>query len=351
MHYGRHPDSGANMSGAVLVTGAAGFIGAHAVLALTEAGREVVAMDCRPAGKATAEHSALFVRGDFADPAALSQAFDGRNISAALHFAASISVPESLALPAEYWRNNVAKTVALAEFCVARGVRRFVFSSSAAVYGEGGGAALSETSPLAPVNPYGATKMAGERIFSDLAQTIGANKGKIGAVSLRYFNVAGADPDGRTGDPKRGGGGLFKAAMECATGARDNLALCGTDFPTPDGSAVRDYIHVSDVAAANVLALDFLEQEGRGGAGEVFNCGLGRGFSVREVAAATARAAGAPLSITEAARRPGDPASILADATKIRTTLGFAPKHPELDDMVKTALAWERKMQAEGDGV
>ena len=339
------------MSGAVLVTGAAGFIGAHAVLALAEAGREVAAIDSRPAGKATAEHSALFVRGDFADPAALSRAFDGRNISAVMHFAASISVPESLSLPGEYWRNNVAKTIALAEFCVARGVRRFVFSSSAAVYGEGGDAALSETSPLAPVNPYGATKAAGERIFSDIAQTIGEGRGEIGAVSLRYFNVAGADPDGRAGDPKRGGGGLFKAAMECAVGARENLAVCGTDFPTPDGSAVRDYIHVSDVAAANVLALDFLEQEGRGGVSEVFNCGLGRGFSVREVAAATARAAGATLPTVESARRPGDPASILADATKIRRMLGFAPKFAGLDEMAGTALAWERKMQAEGEGV
>ena len=338
------------MSGAVLVTGAAGFIGAHAVLALLESGREVVALDNLSsggqAGRAMIPPEAVFLRGDFAETAALARAFSpGREISAVLHFAASVSVPESTARPLAYWGNNVAKTLALAQFCVSRGVRRFVFSSSAAVYGEGAESPLREDFPLSPMNPYGATKMTGERIFSDLTRARGRDEG-VGAVSLRYFNVAGADAQGRAGDPKRGGGGLFKAALECATGAREALAVCGTDFPTADGSAVRDYIHVSDVAAANVLALDFLERE-KGGICEVFNCGVGRGFSVREVAAAARRISGEEFPVREAGRRPGDPASLTADAEKIRRELGFAPKFPELDDMVKTALAWERKMRAE----
>ena len=339
------------MSGAVLVTGAAGFIGSHAVLALADSGRDVVALDNLSAGgtsgRAMVDREVFFLRGDFSDPAVLSRAFSGREISAVLHFAASISVPESLSRPLEYWHNNVSKTLSLAKFCAARGARRFVFSSSAAVYGEGGESALAEDFPLSPMNPYGATKAAGERLFADMARTTGADKGKIGAACLRYFNVAGADPQGRAGDPKRGGGGLFKAATECATGAREELRICGTDFPTPDGSAVRDYIHVSDVAAANVLALDFLENAG-GGVFEAFNCGLGRGFSVREVAEATGRISGVALRTPESARRPGDPASILADAGKIRRELGFSPQFPELDDMVKTALAWEKKIQAEG---
>lgn len=338
------------MSGSVLVTGAAGFIGAHAVLALAEAGRDVVALDnlsaSGNAGRAMMNREAFFLRGDFADPAVLSRAFAGREISAVLHFAASISVPESLSRPLEYWHNNVAKTLALAKFCMARGTRHFVFSSSAAVYGEGGESSLAEDFPLSPMNPYGATKMTGERIFADLARATGAGKGKIGAACLRYFNVAGADLQGRAGDPKRGGGGLFKAAMECATGAREELLICGTDFPTADGSAVRDYIHVSDVARANVLALDFLEGSG-GGVSEVFNCGLGRGFSVREVADAVERISGAPLRTRDAERRPGDPASILADVGKIQRELNFSPQFPELDDMVKTALAWEKKIVAE----
>ena len=361
------------MSGSVLVTGAAGFVGAHAVLALLESGRDVVAVDNLSsggaAGRAMVPSEALFLRGDFADTAALARVFSGREISAVVHMAASVSVPESMARPLVYWRNNVAKTLALAQFCVSRGVRRFVFSSSAAVYGEGAEAPLREDFRLSPMNPYGATKMTGERIFSDLARATGKEGGGgVGVVSLRYFNVAGADAAGRAGDPKRGGGGLFKAAMECATGAREALAICGTDFPTADGSAVRDYIHVSDVAAANVLALDYLEQRMGGGGGtvgsggtngvggtggicEVFNCGLGRGFSVREVAESALRISGGSFRIEEAGRRLGDPASLTADAEKIGRELGFAPKFPELDDMIKTALAWERKMRAErGEG-
>ena len=380
------------MSGSVLVTGAAGFVGAHAVLALLESGRDVVAVDNLSsggaAGRAMVPSEALFLRGDFADTAALARVFSGREISAVVHMAASVSVPESMARPLVYWRNNVAKTLALAQFCVSRGVRRFVFSSSAAVYGEGAEAPLREDFRLSPMNPYGATKMTGERIFSDLARATGkeGGGGGIGVVSLRYFNVAGADALGRAGDPKRGGGGLFKAAMECATGAREALAICGTDFPTADGSAVRDYIHVSDVAAANVLALDYLERRMGGGGGtvgsgetvgsdgpdgtvgsggtngvggtggtggicEVFNCGLGRGFSVREVAESALRISGGSFRIEEAGRRLGDPASLTADAEKIGRELGFVPKFPELDDMIKTALAWERKMQTErGEG-
>ena len=290
---------------------------------------------------------AAFVKADFADSVALAEAVGGRTVSAVLHFAARVSVPESVSRPGDYWRDNVGKTVALAEFCAANNIPHFVFSSSAAVYGEGEnetgeGALLREDAPLSPVNPYGATKAACEAMLRDFAAAE-----MLSAVSLRYFNVAGADPAGRAGDPKRGGGGLFKAAAECAVGARGELRICGTDFPTPDGSALRDYIHVCDIASANLRALEFLENKTRAGgrgAYDVFNCGSGRGASVREVAAAMSRASGSPIKTREASRRPGDPAAIVSDPAKAKNVLGFIPEHGDLNEMAKTALAWERKL-------
>ncbi len=320
----------------ILVTGGAGYIGSHAVLALREAGRDVVVVDDLSTGRRAAVPDGVpFELGDVADSALVARILADHGIGAVLHFAGSIVVEESVSDPLKYYRNNTAASRTLLEACVAGGVKHFVFSSTAAVYGEPEEVPVDEKAPVAPINPYGHSKLMTERILHDL----GAASGLRYAI-LRYFNVAGADPEGRTGQYVEKATHLIKVACEVATGMRPGMAIFGTDYDTPDGTCIRDYIHVSDLADAHVRVLDWLDAGDRCG---TFNCGYGRGYSVREVLDAVGREAGRPLDCTEAPRRPGDSAELVADSALIRRETGWTPKHEDLSFIVRTALAWEKQ--------
>lgn len=321
----------------VLVTGGAGYIGSHALLALLAAGYEPVAADDLSTGRAELVPSGVpLLTGDVGDAAFVEAALRDWRIEAVLHFAGSIVVPESVRAPLDYYRNNTCAARTLIAACVAAGVRRFVFSSTAAVYGAPDRQPISEDAPLLPVNPYGRAKLATEWILADVAAAHG-----LDAAVLRYFNVAGADPLGRSGQCSPVATHLIKIACEAAVGKRAQVQVFGDDYPTPDGTCVRDYVHVGDLAEAHVLALRRLEQ---GGGGFVVNCGYGRGYSVREVLDAVGRAAGGPLSISAAPRRSGDPPTLVADAARIRSLLDWRPRRADLDLIVADALAWERRL-------
>lgn len=320
----------------VLVTGGAGYIGSHAVLALTAAGHRVTVLDDLSTGRAEAVTApATLVRGSVTDPAALRALFARERFDAVMHFAARLIVPESVSMPLAYYATNVGGTVALLQACQDAGVGQFVFSSSAAVYGEPARMPITEDAPLAPINPYGATKAMSERVLADLAAT-----GALRYVALRYFNVAGADPQLRTGEARPTATHLVNVACEVATGKRAALAVYGSDYPTPDGSCVRDYVHVSDLADAHVAALEHLAG---GGPSVALNCGYGHGYSVREVIAALNGLLAAPLRVHEAPRRAGDPPALVADAGRIGAVLGWKPRHDDLTFILRTALEWERK--------
>ena len=325
----------------VLVTGGAGYIGSHVVRQLREAGIGVVVLDDLSAGFRAAVLDAPLVVGNTGDAATVKRVLAEHDVGAVLHFAARTIVPESVADPLRYYGNNTCATRTLLECCVAHGVERFVFSSTAAVYGipEGSGVA-SEQTPTQPINPYGSSKLMSEWMLRDLD----AN-GRMRHVILRYFNVAGCDPGGRIGQSTRNATLLFKVACEVATGRRASLSIFGTDYPTPDGTGVRDYIHVEDLADAHLRALDYLEA---GGASQTLNCGYGHGYSVREVIAAVERAHGAPIAVDEQPRRAGDPPSLIADAARIGRVLGWRPRYDDLDVIAGTALAWERKLALSG---
>ncbi len=322
---------------AVLVTGGAGYIGGHMVLALLDRGERVVVLDNLSTGFAWAvPEAATLVVGDMGDTGLVAHTIREHAIDAIAHFAAKIVVPESVADPLGYYGNNTAKSRNLIETAVACGVRQIIFSSTAAVYGEVGTEPVSEDTRLDPVSPYGRSKLMTEWMLQDTAVAH-----DLRYVALRYFNVAGADPAGRTGQSTPAATHLIKVAAQAALGQRPRLEVFGTDYPTPDGSCLRDYIHVSDLANAHLVALDHL----RGGGGSLtLNCGYGRGYSVLDVIAVMKRVSGVDFPVTLSPRRPGDPAAIVAKADRIRDELGWTPQHDDLDGIVRAALDWERRL-------
>jgi UDP-glucose 4-epimerase len=324
----------------VLVTGGAGYIGSHVVKGLRAAGHRVVVYDNLSTGHAWAVQGSELVIGDLADRDRLAALLAARRLDAVLHFAAHIWVHESVRDPAKYYRNNVANALNLFELAAQHGVTQLVFSSTAAVYGQPDLALIDETAPLAPINPYGASKMMAERMLVDIAAACG-----LRYAILRYFNVAGADPEGRIGEATPDNQHLVKAACETALGLRPALWIYGTDYPTADGTCIRDYIHVEDLAQAHIAALDHL---GRGGASTVLNCGYGHGHSVRAVIEAVRRVSGVAFSVEEGPRRPGDPASLVAANARIRELLGWQPRYDDLELIVASAWAWEQRLQRMG---
>lgn len=326
----------------VLVTGGGGYIGSHAVLALLEAGFRVAVIDDLSTGfrSAIPDNASLYV-GDIADEALVGRIIGEQEIGAIMHFAGSIIVPESVTNPLKYYHNNSAKSRTLIESAVVAGVRHFVFSSTAAVYGEPEVTPIGEATPKNPINPYGASKLMTEWMLRDVALAHPFNY-----AVLRYFNVAGADPAARTGQSTAGATHLIKVASEVVAGKRPGIAVFGNDYATRDGTCIRDYIHVTDLAAAHVLALRHLIEQPRDSL--TFNCGYGRGFTVTEVLDAVEAATGVSVNRRIEARRPGDPAALVADASRIRSLLGWQPRHDDLTQIVNHALAWERKLATFG---
>jgi UDP-glucose 4-epimerase len=326
------------MNQTILVTGGAGYIGSHVVRQLGERGEQLIVLDDLSTGFADAVLHGTLVQGSTGDRALLSRLLSEHRIDTVMHFAARTIVPESVTDPLRYYANNTASTLTLLAACQEAGVDRFIFSSTAAVYGNPASGICGEQDPTAPINPYGRSKLMSEWMLSDLAAA-----GDIHHVTLRYFNVAGSDPQQRIGQSTERGTLLTKVACEAATGKRSHVSVFGTDYPTPDGTGVRDYIHVEDLADAHLKALDYLRA---GGESTTLNCGYGRGFSVREVLAAVERANGMSLDVREEARRPGDPAMLVARAERIREVLGWRPRHDDIDEIVRTSLAWERRLCA-----
>lgn len=323
---------------AVLVTGGAGYIGSHAVLALADAGWPVVVLDNLVTGfRWAVDARAAFVEGDVADMGLVGTTLAEHRVGAILHFAGSVVVPESVADPLKYYRNNTAASRALIEAAVTGGVRHFLFSSTAATYGTPDTVPIAEDAPQRPINPYGMSKLMTEAMLADVAAAHPMNYG-----ALRYFNVAGADPQGRSGQSTAGATHLIKIAVEAATGKRDGVAVFGTDYPTPDGTGVRDYIHVTDLAEAHVAALDWLVAH----PGESLraNCGYGRGYSVLEVLDEVDRVTNMGIPRRMEPRRAGDPAELVADNARILATLDWRPRRDDLATIVADALAWERAL-------
>ena len=323
------------MSG-ILVTGGAGYIGSHVVLKLVQAGESVTVVDNLSTGFKEAVLDAELVVCDVRDQDTVQRVLQKQRIDTIMHFAACTIVPESIADPLKYYSNNASGTLSLLVAAQATGVRHFVFSSTAAVYGIPQGGVARETDSLAPVNPYGASKLMAERMLVDLGDI-----SDMRHVILRYFNVAGSDPGGRIGQSTRKATLLIKVACEAAIGKRKEISIFGTDYDTPDGTGVRDYIHVDDLAEAHVEALRYLRSGGRS---ETLNCGYGHGYSVRQVLQTVERVHGARLTIREEARRPGDPPELIAVAERIRQVLDWAPKLDDLEEIVRSSLNWERKL-------
>jgi UDP-glucose 4-epimerase len=327
----------------VLVTGGAGYIGSHAVLALQDAGWPVAVIDNLTTGfRFAVPDGVAFYQGDIEDSALLARIFAEQGTRAVMHFAGSVVVPESVEDPLEYYHNNTAKSRALIAAAVAAGVPHFIFSSTAATYGIPEVSPVTENTPQRPINPYGWSKLMTERMLADTAAAHPLNY-----CALRYFNVAGADPQGRSGQSTAGATHLIKVAVEAALGKRDSVAVFGTDYATPDGTGVRDYIHVSDLASAHVLALEALIAEPRRSL--TMNCGYGRGFSVLEVLDAVDRVTNRKLERVMAGRRAGDPDSLVSDPSLLKATLPWRPAHDRLDEIVGHALAWERTLGDERD--
>jgi UDP-glucose 4-epimerase len=321
----------------VLVTGGAGYIGSHMVLELVDAGEPVVVLDNLSTGHewAVADGMPLVV-GDSGDQELVARTIKQNGVDAIIHFAASIVVPDSVRDPLGYYRNNTANTRALIESAVQNGVKQFIFSSTAAVYGNPAQIPVTETAPTQPISPYGSSKLMSETMLRDAGHAHG-----LGYMILRYFNVAGADPRCRAGQSSKMATHLIKVAVETSLGLREKLAVFGNDYPTPDGSCIRDYIHVSDLVRAHSDALRHLRS---GGQSLTLNCGYGHGFSVFDVVDTVKRVSGVDFKVEIAPRREGDPARIVADSGKARATLGWQPRFDELPTIVAHALAWEREL-------
>jgi UDP-glucose 4-epimerase len=328
---------GEEISMTILVTGGAGYIGSHMVLALLDRGERVVVLDNLSTGFDWAvPHPVELIEGDIGDEALLDRLMLAHRFDAVVHFAGSIVVPDSVRDPLGYYLNNTVKSRQLLSSAVKAQVPRFIFSSTAAVYGNPAAQPVFEDAPAAPISPYGCSKLMTEWMLRDVHVAHG-----LQYVALRYFNVAGSDPQGRTGQSTPRATHLIKVACQAALGQRSGLEVYGTDYATPDGTCLRDYIHVSDLVAAHVDALVHLRHGGESG---IFNCGYGTGYSVLEVIKSVERVNGAPLPVTYGPRRAGDPAAIVAGAARVREVLGWMPKHENLDFIVETALAWERKL-------
>jgi UDP-glucose 4-epimerase len=330
-------DNDAASRGPVLVTGGAGYIGSHFVLALLDRGESAVIIDdFSTVPRREPPAGTPLVVGDIGDIDLVRRVVREHRIREVVHFAARIVVPESVADPLAYYLANVVKTRAMLEAAVKAGVERIVFSSTAAVYGNAATSPLNEDAPLNPLSPYGTSKLVCEWMLRDAAHAHGLNY-----AALRYFNVAGADPTGRSGQTVQNATHLVKVAVQAALGLRDSLTVFGTDYDTPDGTCIRDYIHVSDLAAAHVEVLRHLRREG----GRLtMNCGYGRGYSVLEVIEAVKRASGSDFPVAYGPRRSGDPVRVVADPSRLRRTVDWVPRFDDLDAIAGTALAWERRL-------
>ncbi len=321
----------------ILVTGGAGYIGSHMVHELVDAGEPVVVLDNLSTGfRFLLPGTVAFVAGSTGDRALVAKTLRQHGITAIIHFAASIVVPESMSNPLGYYRNNTMNTCSLLDVAIEAGVKQFIFSSTAAVYGNADATPVREDAATLPISPYGTSKLMSEIMLHDAGKAHG-----LRFVIMRYFNVAGADPKLRTGQSSPAATHLIKVACEAALGKRGRIDVFGTDYPTPDGTCLRDYIHVSDLARAHSAALAHLR---RGGQSETFNCGYGRGCSVFEVIDAVRRASGRDFAVEICGRRPGDPAALVANVDRIRSTLDWRPQFQDLDTIVAHALAWEQKL-------
>ena len=323
----------------ILITGGAGYIGSHMVHAALERGLDVVVLDNLSTGmRGLVADGAYFHQGHIGDQIMVRRLLNYYSITAVIHFAGSIVAPDSVRDPLAYYANNTVASRALIEACIQEGVKHFVFSSTALIYGPPQLGPMPETTPKEPENPYGRSKLMTEWMLEDVARAH-----DFRYVALRYFNVAGADPKGRTGQSTPRATHLIKRACQVALGRVAHLDIFGTDYPTPDGTGVRDYIHVSDLVDAHLLALDRLEG---GGPSVALNCGYGRGVSVREVIEAVSRVVRRELPAIESPRRPGDPPALIADPARIKTDFGWRPKHDNLQEIIETAYAWERRLNS-----
>jgi UDP-glucose 4-epimerase len=322
---------------AILVTGGAGYIGSHMVLALNDRHDDVVVLDNLSTGTIDRlPENVPLIKGDIGDTALLDELFSHHKIDSVIHFAAKIVVPESVTDPLGYYDNNTARALRLFQAAVRHKVKHVIFSSTAAVYGDSGVDLVDESTPQQPMSPYGMSKLMVEWMLRDITAAH-----DLSAIVLRYFNVAGADPQGRSGQSGPNSTHLIKVAVETALGMRPAMAVYGTDYPTHDGTCIRDYVHVSDLIGAHLNALDHLRNGGKGFS--VYNCAYGRGASVLEVIDSVKRVSGVDFTVTFEGRRAGDPASIVANGNAIREQLGWQPQHDDLDEIVRHALAWERK--------
>jgi UDP-glucose 4-epimerase len=325
------------MSDTILVTGGCGYIGSHVVRQLSEAGHRVVVYDNLSTGfREALLHGEELIVADLSDHIALEEAFSTYCFTTVLHFAAAIVAPESVSKPLKYYGNNTCNTLGLLEACVRFEVKRFIFSSTAAVYGFPEGGSASEDTLLVPINPYGTSKLMSEWMLRDVAAAHGFQY-----VALRYFNVAGADPRARIGQRTPEATHLIKTACQTALGQRPQAAIYGTDYPTPDGTGIRDYIHIEDLAAAHLAALGYLD---KGGKSTAINVGYGQGSSVREVLAMVKQVSGVDFKVVEEGRRPGDPGCLIAQAEKIRQLTDWQPRHASLQTIVEDAWRWESKL-------
>lgn len=324
----------------ILVTGGAGYIGSHVVKQLGEKAERLLVLDDLSTGFPEAVLHGELIQGDVGDSELVGHLLREHRVDAIIHFAAHTIVPESVSDPLKYYGNNTCKTRTLLQCAAEAGVRHFIFSSTAATYGIPDTIPCSEHSPTAPINPYGTSKLMSEWMLRDLAAATG-----LRYVILRYFNVAGSDPEGRIGQSTRNATLLIKVAAEVAVGKRDKLLVFGSDYPTPDGTGIRDYIHVSDLADAHIQALEYLRG---GGDSTILNCGYGHGYSVREVIDAVNRVNGTPIAVEEQPRRAGDPPALVAAVDRIHRTLSWTPRYDDLDFIVKTSLDWEKKRLTAG---
>ncbi|MBM4141488.1 MAG: UDP-glucose 4-epimerase GalE [Nitrospira sp.] len=321
----------------ILVTGGAGYIGSHVVKALSEKRHSIVVYDNLSYGYEWAVLNGRLVKGDLADKRLLNTIFEAEDFEAVIHLAAFVVVEESVREPIKYYRNNFVNTLKLMEACITHNVSKFIFSSSAAVYGIPEKVPVTEDAPLQPISPYGSSKVMVEHVLDDVSRT-----NNLRYASLRYFNVAGADPLSRIGQARKDAPHLITASLRTALGIKDHLDIFGTDYPTPDGTCIRDYIHVDDLADVHVLALGYLES---GGDSRIYNCGYEHGYSVKEVVEKAKNVTGVDFPVRPVGRRPGDSPVLVADASRIKRELDWKPKYDDLGYIIKTAWEWEKKMR------